>query len=534
MTRISYLLFVCLTLSINLQTTISIRRTIDPVVSNYKLVLDLDVACAFNYSVDEMRDMYSNAGVPVNPNTFESAFPAVHYSIYHMKLDVFEFLLVSGADIDSIKDKEGCTLLDLIHKRHRSGHINKQELVDIYRIVKSKVGAVITAKFNRQVLLREVYDVLGSGENEDIVILSLGERGKYREVVNDVVSTFKVKVDLDVACALSFSREEIISIHKNEAIDGNVFFSCYPAAQYVIRQGNVDLLNFLLGKCGVDIDVTRDKRGRNLVEFLVDCRKELSTGLFSDVYKCVCTHSPYMKVNVFERKLLLDAFYASLQTAISEVRDVSYSLPKERLLELKVLIPAEVSDPPHIEPDVAHLMGYSHEVVLDMVARGADVFSVATGFPILSRYINEGNCSAVSRLIELSGLRCNVLFVCDKTLKLPLDYVKREGKRYCMNMSAHTDVYSHVLCTIDMKSIQAIIAYSNVDLTLADPLLVFRVTPWSILFPFVSALGAGDPLLQVVDEVCTLHVYVYNLLLVCWSHSRMCIANICVNVFISL
>jgi hypothetical protein len=160
------------------------------------------------------------------------------------------------------------------------------------------------------------------------------------------------------------------------------------------------------------------------------------------------------------------------------VRDVSYSLPKERLLELKALIPAEVSDPPHIEPDVAHLMGYSHEVVLDMVARGADVFSVATGFPILSRYINEGNCSAVSRLIEWSGLRCNVLFVCDKTLKLPLDYAKKE----------------------DMNTIQAIIAYSNIDLTLVDPLMVFRVTPWSILFPFVSALGAGDPLLQVEDE----------------------------------
>ncbi len=92
----------------------------------------------------------------------------------------------------------------------------------------------------------------------------------------------------------------------------------------------------------------------------------------------------------------------------------------------------------------------------------------------------------------------------------------------------------HVLCTLDMKSIQAIIAYSNVDLKMADPLLVFRVTPWSILFPFVSALGAGDPLLQVVDEVCILHVYVYNLLLVCWSYSRMRIADICVNVFISL
>jgi hypothetical protein len=55
-----------------------------------------------NYSVDETRDMYSNAGVPVYPNTFESAFPAVHYSIHYTKLDVFEFLIVSGADIDSL------------------------------------------------------------------------------------------------------------------------------------------------------------------------------------------------------------------------------------------------------------------------------------------------------------------------------------------------------------------------------------------------------------------------------------------------
>lgn len=400
---------------------------VDPVVSNYKLVLDLDVACAFNYSLEEMKAMYKNAGIDLNPNIFESGFPAVHRALYCMKLDVLKFLLEKGADIDSLENHEGCTLLDLIHRRYQSGQIDKNELVEIYRIVRSKVGAHVTAKFNRQVLLHDIYDILCSGEQGDIVILSSEECKKYREVVHDVISTFKVKVDADVASALGFSASEIMDIYGNDKIDGNALFTGYPAAQYAIKQGRFELLDFLIKSCRADIDVTKDKRGRNLVAFLFNCRNELTKEQLFDMYKCLCANLPYTKVNIFERTLFLDAFYTNLLSASNAVNDITYVLPKEKVLELRALIPSEIKDPPHIEPDVAHLMGYSQEAVLDMVARGANVLSVVTGFPILSRYIYSGNYDAVSRIIELSEFRCNVLFICDKMLKLPLAYVKKEG-----------------------------------------------------------------------------------------------------------
>ncbi len=58
---------------------------------------------------------------------------------------------------------------------------------------------------------------------------------------------------------------------------------------------------------------------------------------------------------------------------------------------------------------------------------------------------------------------------------------------------------------------RSLILHSNIDLTLVDPLMVFRVTPWRILFPFLNALGASHPLvvqyMQAVDEVCTCMLY---------------------------
>jgi hypothetical protein len=409
------------------------RKEIDPVVSNYKLLLDLDLACAYNYSVKEIKIMYRNAGAHINPNVFESGFPAVHYCICQLKLELFEFLLKKGADIDSVKDKEGRTLLDLIYKRQKSGKIDEEQLVNIYRIVKSNVSADLAGKFSRQVMLREVYEILDSGEG-DIVILSSEQCEQYRKVVNYVVSTFKVDIDMDLACALRFAIDAITTINNSGRIDGNVFFTGYPALQYAIRQGSVDFLTFLLKSCGADVDVTRDKRGRNAVEFLLDFRKESTIERFGDVYKCVKAHLPYMKVNIFERKLFLDTFYDSFHTAIDQADDMSFALPKEKILELRALIPPEVGEHPHFEPDVAHLMGYSPEEVLSMVGRGADAISVVTGFSILSRYIHGGNYSVVQKLIELNGFRCNVLFACDKKLILPLAYVKSKGIRLSFHL----------------------------------------------------------------------------------------------------
>jgi hypothetical protein len=55
----------------------------------------------------------------------------------------------------------------------------------------------------------------------------------------------------------------------------------------------------------------------------------------------------------------------------------------------------------------------------------------------------------------------------------------------------------------DIGRMQSIISYSNIQLDLIDPLMVFRVTPWTILFPFLSALK-NSLLLHEVDEVRTL------------------------------
>ena len=405
----------------------AIRKGIDPLISNYKLVLDLDIACAFNYTLDEIRAMYASADASVNPNIFLSNFPPVHYSIYHMKLDVFEFLLQHSADISTVEDREGRTLLDLLRTMYQSGKITKDELRRIYSIVNSLVEKDVVAKFYRQVFLYEVYSVLCSIKSEDIVVLSNVESENYRKIVADTISYFKIKVDLDVACALFFTLNEVTSIYKNSRMDGNVFFTGYPAALYAIALGRIDFLDFLLESCGADIDATRDKRGRNLIEFLEERRSDLSTDLLINVHKCVCAHLPYMKANLFERKILMSQFYTSVTAVDHEVKDISHRLPSDKISELTALIPPEVTAP-HLEPDLAHLLGYSTEVVLEMVQRGADVLSVVTGFPILCRYMSEGNYEAVCRIIEVSGSSCNALFLCDKNLKLPLSYVKKKGR----------------------------------------------------------------------------------------------------------
>ena len=285
----------------------------------------------------------------------------------------------------------------------------------------------MVAKFNRQVLLHEVYSVLCSGKNGDIVVLSNKESENYRKIVTDTISHFQIKVDLDVACALFFTPNEVTSIYTNDRVDGNVFFTGYPAALYVIAQGRIDFFDFLLKSCGADIDVTRDRRGRNLIEFLEERRSDLSTDLLINVHKCVCAHLPYMKANLFERKILMSQFYTSVTAVAHEVKDISHRLPSDKISELTALIPPEVTAP-HLEPDLAHLLGYSTEVVLEMVQRGADVLSVVTGFPILCRYMSEGNYEAVCRIIEVSGSSCNALFLCDKNLKLPLSYVEKKGR----------------------------------------------------------------------------------------------------------
>jgi hypothetical protein len=160
----------------------SIRQSVDPIISNYQLVLDLDVACAFSYSLEEIQKMYKSAGIAVDPNAFKSAFPAVHYSINHMKLDIFEFLLKKQADIDTLQDKQGRTLLDLVEERYRGGHIERKRLLDIYRIVQNVLGADMTCKFVRSVLLRHIYNKLCSGEEGELIILSREESGKYVKV----------------------------------------------------------------------------------------------------------------------------------------------------------------------------------------------------------------------------------------------------------------------------------------------------------------------------------------------------------------
>ena len=52
---------------------------------------------------------------------------------------------------------------------------------------------------------------------------------------------------------------------------------------------------------------------------------------------------------------------------------------------------------------------------------------------------------------------------------------------------------------------QSIFAYSNIPIPQVDPLLVFRVTPWNLLFPLLTA---GHPLIQAVDEV-SIHIYTH-------------------------
>ena len=132
----------------------------------------------------------------------------------------------------------------------------------------------------------------------------------------------------------------------------------------------------------------------------------------------------------------MSQFYTTVTAVAYEVKDISHRLPSDKISELTALIPPEVTAP-HLEPDVAHLLGYSTEVVLEMVQRGADVLSVVTGFPILCRYMSEGNYEAVCRIIEVSGSSCNALFLCDKNLKLPLSYVEKKGRNLYMYVDMH-------------------------------------------------------------------------------------------------
>jgi hypothetical protein len=162
----------------------SVRKMLDPIIYNYKLVLDLDVACAFNYKVDEIIRMYANASVKINPSMFKSGYPAVHYSIAHMKLDMFKFLLESGADISALRDHKGRTLLDLIVERYSNGQIKEKELRNIYRAVKRSMGAPVIALFDYHVFLREICDKLSYSDNGELVILSREESAKYREVMH--------------------------------------------------------------------------------------------------------------------------------------------------------------------------------------------------------------------------------------------------------------------------------------------------------------------------------------------------------------
>ena len=219
------------------------------------------------------------------------------------------------------------------------------------------------------------------------------------------------------------------------------------------RQGNIPFLSFLLESCGADIDLTKDRRGRTLIDFVDENRNNLKPGVFTEVYKCVCAHVPYMTVNLFERKIFLSEFYNRLQGIALEINDVSIVVSRDKVEELLKLIPPEVMNPPHWEPDVAHFMGLSSQAVIDMVKRGADVASVITGFPILSRFVHARNCEAVNSVIELSGFRCDLLFVIDKTLKLPTDYVVKEGKEIYNIISnveylLHQCLYTHVHISI--------------------------------------------------------------------------------------
>ena len=64
-----------------------------------------------------------------------------------------------------------------------------------------------------------------------------------------------------------------------------------------------------------------------------------------------------------------------------------------------------------------------------------------------------------------------------------------------------TYIYRVFIASLDVKKLQKIFLFSHIDLKLFDPLMVFRVAPWKLLFPFFDALGSGNALLKVVDEV---------------------------------
>ncbi len=169
----------------------------------------------------------------------------------------------------------------------------------------------------------------------------------------------------------------------------------------------------------------------------------MSIEQLKSIYAIIKANFSYMKVNLCERKLFLGQFYSQLQDAIQEATDISYSIHKVKIAKLKTLIPSNfISDLPHFEPDVAHVLGYSPEVVLDMVSRGSDAQSVVTGFPVLSRYIYEGEFDAVSRLMELNY---NLLFVCDKLLQLPLSHVSEEGVTMILLYNMYLSTYSMIV-----------------------------------------------------------------------------------------
>ena len=203
----------------------------DPIIANYKLVLDLDVACAFGYSLEEIQAMYrNNSGVPIDPNSFKSSYPAAHYSIYLMKLDIFGFLLKNCADIDTLRDREQQHM-----ERYRSGHVGRAELLQIYQIVKKEVGADLVSKFERLVLLRDIYDKLKGGKDGEMVVLTKEDGEESHRAVDDIISAFGLKIDMDIACSLCYTIEEVKVVCKRYKIGGNANYSGFSAAQIAIR-----------------------------------------------------------------------------------------------------------------------------------------------------------------------------------------------------------------------------------------------------------------------------------------------------------
>ena len=53
----------------------------------------------------------------------------------------------------------------------------------------------------------------------------------------------------------------------------------------------------------------------------------------------------------------------------------------------------------------------------------------------------------------------------------------------------------------DMHKVRSLFPFDNIELSLVDALMVFRVTPLRILLPFLSELSGNNQLVKDVDEV---------------------------------